>query len=110
MQWAVLDPLIEAVRPSTKVPKRHLRRTVSAIVWWHDNGAKWRVVPAELGPWWDGRPDLHLLVAAWGLGAPADAGQEQGVQLGMTFLDGTSIADQTASQGKGLGKNDALPA
>lgn len=89
-QWAVLDPLIEAVRPPAKVPLRHLRRTVGAIVWRHDNGAKWRAVPAELGPWWmaaqtfirwarlDAWERLLMLV------------QEQGVQLGMTFLDGTS--------------------
>ena len=51
-QWAVLEPLIEAVRPPAKVPLRHLRRTINAILWRHDNGAKWRAVPAELGPWW----------------------------------------------------------
>ena len=45
-QWAVLEPLIEAVRPAAKVPPQHLRRTISAIVWRHDNGAKWRAVPA----------------------------------------------------------------
>ena len=61
---------------------------LSAILWRHQNGAKWRSVPSELGPgsrvaqafirWarlgvWE-----HLLVLA----------QERGVQLGMTFLDG----------------------
>ena len=51
-QWAMLEPLIEAVRPHAKVPPRHLRRTVGAILWRHDNGAKWRAVPAEHGPWW----------------------------------------------------------
>jgi transposase len=30
----------------------NLRRTVSAIVWRCVNGAKWRSIPAELGPWW----------------------------------------------------------
>ena len=90
-QWAVLEPLIAAVRPAAKVPSQHLQRTISAIVWRHDNGAKWRAVPAELGPWWMAAQTfirwsrLHvwerLLVLV----------QEQGVQLGMTFLDGTSI-------------------
>ncbi len=90
-QWAVLEPLIEAVRPAAKVPSQHLQRTISAIVWRHDNGAKWRAVPNELGPWWMAAQcfirwsRLHvwerLLVLV----------QEQGVQLGMTFLDGTSI-------------------
>ena len=105
-QWAVLEPLIEAVRPPAKVPLRHLRRTVSAILWRHDNGAKWRAVPAELGPWWMAAQTfirwsrLHvwerLLVLV----------QAQGVQLGMTFLDGTSIrAHQKAA---GAAKKAAL--
>ena len=90
-QWAVLEPLIEAVRPAAKVPHRHLRRTISAVLWRHDNGAKWRAVPAELGPWWMAAQTFirwsrlnvweRLLVLV----------QEQGVQLGMTFLDGTNI-------------------
>ena len=51
-QWMELEPLVEAVRPRAKVPPRHLRRTVGAILWRHDNGAKWRSLPAEHGPWW----------------------------------------------------------
>ena len=105
-QWAVLEPLIEAVRPAAKVPSQHLQRTISAIVWRHDNGAKWRAVPNELGPWWMAAQTfirwsrLHvwerLLVLV----------QEQGVQLGMTFLDGTSIrAHQKAA---GAAKTAAL--
>ena len=90
-QWAVLEPLIEAVRPAARVPPRHLRRTVSAIVWRHDNGAKWRAVPNELGPWWMAAQcfirwsRLHVWERLLTLV------QEQGVQLGMTFLNGTSI-------------------
>ena len=90
-QWAVLEPLIEAVRPPAKVPLQHLRRMISAILWRHDNGAKWRAVPAELGPWWMAARTFirwsrlnvweRLLALV----------QEQGVRLGMTFLDGTSI-------------------
>jgi transposase len=52
VQWSVLSPLIEACRPKGKTPLRHLRRTVEAIIWRHQNGAKWRSVPEELGPWW----------------------------------------------------------
>ena len=48
--WVVLDLLIEVCRPHAKVPPSNLRRTVSAIVWRCVNGAKWRSVPAELGP------------------------------------------------------------
>ncbi len=51
-QWTVLEPLVEACRPKGKTPPQDLRRTVSAILWRHRNGAKWRAVPAELGPRW----------------------------------------------------------
>src|SRR3954466_14045967 len=90
-QWMSLEPLIEACRPKGKTPPQDLRRTISAIVWRHQNGAKGRAVPAELGSWsraaqtfirwarlgvWE-----RLLVLA----------QQRGVQLGMTLLDGTRI-------------------
>jgi transposase len=89
--WMKLEPLIETCRPKGKTPPQDLRRTLSAIVWRHQNGAKWRSIPADLGPWsraaqtfirWArlGVWERLLLVA-----------QERGVQLGMTFLDGTSI-------------------
>jgi hypothetical protein len=48
----LLHPLIEACRPRGKTPPQHLRRTITAIVWRHTNGAKWRSIPPELGPWW----------------------------------------------------------
>ena len=51
-QWEVLAPLIEACRPPHKTDHHDLRRTIEAIIWRHDNGAKWRRIPAELGPWW----------------------------------------------------------
>ena len=90
-QWKKLEPLIEACRPQGKTSPQDLRRTISAILWRHQNGAKWRSVPSELGPWsraaqtfirWArlGVWQRLLLVA-----------QERGVRLGMTFLDGTSI-------------------
>src|SRR4051812_10375344 len=83
--------VIEACRPKGKTAPKELRRTISAIVWRHQNGAKWRAIPAELGPWsraaqtfirWArlGVWERQLLLA-----------QERGVQLGRTFLDGTSI-------------------
>src|SRR3712207_5942062 len=51
-QWETLAPLIEACRPPYKTDHHDLRRTIEAIIWRHDNGAKWRQIPAELGPWW----------------------------------------------------------
>src|SRR3954447_8193416 len=90
-QWTNLEPLVEACRPKGKTQPKDLRRTLSAILWRHQNGAKWRAIPADLGPWsraaqtfirWArlGVWEKLLLLA-----------QERGVQLGMTFLDGTSI-------------------
>src|SRR3954463_4372145 len=51
-QWAVLAPLIGACRPPHKTEHHDLRRTIEAIIWRHDSGAKWRQIPAALGPWW----------------------------------------------------------
>ena len=90
-QWAVLEPLIEAVRPHAKVPPRHLRRTVGAILWRHDNGAKWRSLSEEHGPWWMAA-QTFIRWSRLGVWERLLAlVQERGVQLGMTFLDGTSV-------------------
>ena len=48
--WAELGPLVEACRPHAKVPPSDPRRTVEAIIRRRANGAKWRSVPADLGP------------------------------------------------------------
>ena len=39
-QWEVLTPLIEACRPPHKTEHHDLRRTIEAIIWRHDSGAK----------------------------------------------------------------------
>src|SRR3954467_2552914 len=49
--WMDLEPLIEACRPKGKTPPQDLRRTLSAILWRHQNGAKWRALSPDLGPW-----------------------------------------------------------
>ena len=90
-QWAMLEPLVEACRPHAKVPPSDLRRTVEAILWRCQNGAKWRAIPAELGPWWRA---AQIFIRWARLGAwdrLLDLAQERGVELGMAFLDGTSI-------------------
>jgi transposase len=82
---------LEACRPKGKTPPRDLRRTVEAIVWRHANGAKWRAVPAELGPWWRAA-QLFIRWAKLGVWPRLlEAAQARGVELGMAFLDGTSI-------------------
>src|SRR3954466_5987576 len=90
-EWAIWEPLIEEVRPRGKTPPKELRRTISAIVWRHQNGAKWRSIPAELGPW-SRAAQLFIRWAKQGVWEDLlDLVQQRGVALGMTFMDGTTI-------------------
>ena len=90
-QWALLEPLIEACRPKGKTPPQDLRRTLSAILWRHQNGAKWRAVPEELGPWWRAAQIFIRWARAGVWERLLTLVQECGVELGMVFLDGTSV-------------------
>ena len=101
VRWAELEPLINEVRPPCKVPHENLRQTIEAILWRHQNGAKWRSVPTELGPWWKAAQTFirwaHLGVWERLL----DLVQQRGLALGMTFLDGTHVrAHQKAAGGE----------
>jgi transposase len=90
-QWAALGPLVEACRPKGKTPPRELRRTIEGIVRRHRNGAAWRAVPAEYGPWWR---SAQLLIRWSKLGAwqrLLGLAQEHGVELGLALLDGSTI-------------------
>ena len=91
-QWDQLAPLIEACRPHGKTEPQDLRRTIEAIIWRHENGAKWRSIPPALGAWWIAAQMFNR----WGHMGVWErllelAQQQGGVKLGMTFLDGTSI-------------------
>jgi len=91
-QWDHLAPLIEACRPHGKTEPQDLRRTIEAIIWRHENGAKWRSIPPALGAWWIAAQMFNR----WGHMGVWErllelAQQQGGVKLGMTFLDGTSI-------------------
>ena len=112
-QWAALEPLIEACRPRGKTQHHDLRRTIGAIIWRHDNGAKWRSIPLELGPWWMAAQTFNR----WGhLGVwerLLEAAQEDGVELGMAFLDGTNIRAHQKAAGaarKGGRRQSAMSA
>ena len=111
--WMDLEPLIEACRPKGKTAPKDLRRTLSAIVWRHQNGAKWRAVPAELGPW---SRAAQTFIRGARLGVWERLlllAQERGVQLGMTFLDGTSIRAHQKAAGaaqKGARQLNGTPA
>jgi len=90
-QWALLEPLIEACRPKGKTPPQDLRRTLSAILWRHQNGAKWRAVPEELGPWWRAAQIFIRWARAGVWERLLTLVPECGIKLGMVFLDGTSV-------------------
>ena len=100
-EWAVWEPLIEAVRPRGKTPPKELRRTMAAIFWRHRNGATWRAIPAELGPWWLA---AQLFIRWAALGAwerLLELAQERagGLELGLAFLDGTNIRAHAKAAG-----------
>jgi transposase len=89
--WAVWEPLIEEVRPRGKTPPKDLRRTISAIVWRHQNGAKWRSIPSELGPWWLAA-QLFIRWSKHGVWERLlELAQQHDLALGMSFIDGTNI-------------------
>ena len=105
--WAVWEPLIEAVRPHGKTPPKELRRTMSAIVWRHGNGAKWRSVPAELGPWWLAA-QLFIRWAKMGVWERLlEQAQGRGIALGMAFLDGTNVRAHHKAAGAQKGGSTA---
>lgn len=89
--WSVWEPLIEAVRPRGKTPPRDLRRTMSAIFWRHQNGAKWRAIPTELGPWWTAAQLFIRWAKAGVWQALFERVKDRDPALGMVFLDGTNI-------------------
>jgi transposase len=112
VQWISLEPLIEACRPKGKTAPKDLRRTISAILWRHQNGAKWRAIPAELGPW-SRAAQMFIRWAHLGVWERLLLlAQERGVQLGMTFLDGTSIRAHQKAAGaarKGARQRSGTP-
>ena len=100
-EWAVWEPLIEAVRPRGKTLPKDLRRTMAAIFWRHQNGAKWRAIPMELGPWWLAA-QLFIRWAKLGVWERLlELAQEQagGLELGLAFLDGTNIRAHAKAAG-----------
>ena len=100
-EWAVWESLVEAVRPRGKTPPKDLRRTIAATFWRHQNGAKWRAIPTELGPWWQAA-QLFIRWAKQGAWERLlERAQEQagGLELGLAFLDGTNIRAHAKAAG-----------
>jgi len=75
------------VPPQGPNASARMRRTVSAIVSRHRNGATRRAIPAELGPWWTAA-QLFIRWAKLGVWKRLlDLAQAGGVRLGMAFPD-----------------------
>jgi transposase len=99
-QWAVVKAALDAVRSGTGRPFVDERRTVEAVIWRLRNGARWRAVPAELGPWWRAA-QLHRRWSQSGVwarlfAALRDAGRPE---LAEVFLDGTSVRAHAKAAG-----------
>ena len=102
-QWSALEPLLDEVRPRAPPPIRWFRRTIEAIVWRLQNGAKWRAIPATLGPWWMAA-QTFIRWARRGVWERLHqlAQKRQPPELGLVFLDGTIVrAHQKAAGAKG---------
>jgi transposase len=103
----VLEPLVEACRPKGKTPPQDLRRTLEAILWRHRNGARWRAIPSELGPW--GRAAQTFIrwarLGAWE--RLLRLARERGVKLGMALLDGSS--SRAPQKAAGAARRGGLP-
>ena len=98
-EWDSLCPLIEECRPHGKTRHHDLRRTIEAILWRHQNGAKWRSIPPELGPWWMAAQTFIRWARLGVWERLLDLAQQRGVALGMTFLDGTNIRAHAKAAG-----------
>ena len=105
-RWAELEPLVAACRPHAKVPPSHLRRTLEAILWRCTNGATWRAIPSELGPWWMAAQTFIRWARLGVWERLLDLAQARGAELGMTVLDGTSI--RAHAKAAGAAKKGAL--
>jgi transposase len=105
-EWARLKVALDAARSGTGRPLDDERRTVEAIVWRQRNGAKWRSVPAEFGPW-RRAAQLHIRWSRGGVWERAfaflrDTGRPE---PGEVFLDGTSVRAHHKAAGAKGGRN-----
>jgi len=102
-EWLALSSALAEVRSGTGRPFVDERSTVEAVVWRLRNGARWRALPAEFGPWWRAAQLHHRWsrMGIWGrlLGLLREKGRPD---LAEVLMDATSIrAHQKAAGAKG---------
>lgn len=109
-QWAKFEAAIAAANIRGARPRVEERRTIEAIIWRLDNGAKWRSIPAEFGDW----HRAYLRFRRWAVRGVWDKilahlVAEGEPQLAFACVDGTiARAHQKASgarPSKALGKD-----
>lgn len=110
-EWARLKAALDAARSGTGRPFPDERRTVEAVVWRQRNGAKWRWIPPELGPWRKAAQP-HIRWSRAGVRERAfahlrDAGRPD---LGEAFLDGTDVRAHRKAAGAKGGPRPTRPA
>ena len=71
------------------------------IFWRHRNGATWRAIPAELGPWWQAAQLFIRWAEAGAWERLLELAQDHagGLELGLAFLDGTNIRAHAKAAG-----------
>ncbi len=91
-EWAALKEALDAVRSRRRRPMKDERQTIEAVVWRLRNGAKWRAVPPELGPW-HRAANLHARWSALGVWERVfeHLRDTAHADLGEVMLDGTSV-------------------
>jgi putative transposase len=50
-EWAILEPLVPAVKPGGRPARRLWRAVVNAILYVVRGGNRWRAMPHDLPPW-----------------------------------------------------------
>lgn len=99
-EWAALKAALDDVRSRRRRPMKDERQTVEAVVWRLRNGAKWRAVPPELGPW-HRAANLHRRWSHLGVWERLfDRLRDRGhADLAEVMLDGTSVRAHAKAAG-----------
>lgn len=105
-EWAALKAAVDQVRSGEGRRFQAERRTFEAVIWRLRNGARWRAIPTELGPWWRAA-HLHIRWSRKGLWAQVFAVLRERGQpaLAEVFLDGTSIRAHAKAAGAKGGRH-----
>jgi transposase len=99
-EWDDLKVVLDQVRSGEGRRFKDERQTLEAVIWRLRNGARWRAVPAEMGPWWRAA-HLHIRWSRQGVWAKVFAAlRDRGrPDLAEVFLDGTIVRAHAKAAG-----------